>query len=249
MKPLTLTKLSFSLLLLIAGAACSKKDSAPISSNQPPSQSPEPMAMFTVSNTDLRAPVAIKFTNTSQNADNYLWEFGDGTSSTEAEPEKVFANGGTYTVKLTASKAGKSDVLSKTVNIDNAFNLMYMEKITIASIQLNGYETVLDGGPQPDVYIRMSANGQSRSSDVMENVSSISDLSWDVSLPIPITSDFSFKIEIMDKDNLSPDDVMGSVEIRPADYITIDNRYPEVITKTGNGLTIQLKVNWQFSPR
>ncbi len=51
----------------------------------------------------------VSFINISENADSFEWDFGDGTSSTEIDPIKTFANG-TFTVQLTASNsAGASD--------------------------------------------------------------------------------------------------------------------------------------------
>lgn len=58
----------------------------------------------------------VKFTNFSQNATSYLWDFGDGETSTEANPTHVYAEANTYNVKLTASNAdGASNVFSKDV--------------------------------------------------------------------------------------------------------------------------------------
>ncbi len=55
------------------------------------------------------------FTNTSSNATNYLWEFGDGTTSNERNPVNTFVPG-TYYVSLTASNnAGASDVYTDTL--------------------------------------------------------------------------------------------------------------------------------------
>lgn len=47
---------------------------------------------------------AVTFKNTSTNATTYLWNLGDGTTSTQFEPTKTYQTG-TYTVKLTASNA------------------------------------------------------------------------------------------------------------------------------------------------
>lgn len=58
------------------------------------------------------------FTNTSTNATSYLWDFGDGTTSTEVSPTHVYATHNVYTVKLTATNAsGKTASLSKTIDI------------------------------------------------------------------------------------------------------------------------------------
>jgi hypothetical protein len=50
----------------------------------------------------------VTFINTSTNATKFLWDFGDGETSTEINPIKTFATG-SYTVRLTASNvAGAS---------------------------------------------------------------------------------------------------------------------------------------------
>jgi gliding motility-associated-like protein len=48
------------------------------------------------------APFTARFTNTSTGATSYLWEFGDGTTSTEAAPSHEYTRDGTYEVSLTA---------------------------------------------------------------------------------------------------------------------------------------------------
>jgi PKD repeat protein len=45
----------------------------------------------------------VTFTNSSTNATSYLWDFGDGMTSTEASPVHTYISAQTYTVKLTAS--------------------------------------------------------------------------------------------------------------------------------------------------
>jgi PKD repeat protein len=47
----------------------------------------------------------VAFTNFSQNADAYAWDFGDGNTSTEESPTYTYAEAGTYTVSLTATGA------------------------------------------------------------------------------------------------------------------------------------------------
>lgn len=48
----------------------------------------------------------INFDNNSINAESYSWNFGDNSTSTDAAPSHTFNQAGTYTVSLTATKAG-----------------------------------------------------------------------------------------------------------------------------------------------
>ncbi|UPQ78045.1 carbohydrate binding domain-containing protein [Flavobacterium azooxidireducens] len=62
----------------------------------------------------------ITFINTSENADSYEWNFGDGTSSIAKNPEKTFTETGEYTVTLTAknNSTGATNSFSSTVSIE-----------------------------------------------------------------------------------------------------------------------------------
>ncbi|MEZ5003937.1 MAG: PKD domain-containing protein [Chitinophagales bacterium] len=69
-------------------------------------------------------------TNTSVNAIAYLWDFGDGTTSSEENPTHVYATSGAYTVKLGAIAAcGKDekrvivDVVTTSVFETSNFNI------------------------------------------------------------------------------------------------------------------------------
>ncbi len=58
------------------------------------------------------------FTNSSTNAISYVWDFGDGNTSTEESPTHVYAEAAEYTVTLTATnESNLSTDLSKTINI------------------------------------------------------------------------------------------------------------------------------------
>jgi gliding motility-associated-like protein len=67
---------------------------------------PNPNASFSPGLTTLSSlNTVIQFNNTSTNADNYVWEFGDNTpNSTEVNPAHMFPDqgDGTYTVTLWA---------------------------------------------------------------------------------------------------------------------------------------------------
>jgi len=58
------------------------------------------------------------FTNTSKNGASYLWNFGDGNTSTEESPTHVYATPDTYTVTLeVTSENGLTGTLEKAVDI------------------------------------------------------------------------------------------------------------------------------------
>ncbi len=63
-------------------------------------------------------PLSVTFTNTSANATSYVWDFGDGNTSTDANPTHSYTALGTYNVVLTSS-AGicGSDVETKNAYI------------------------------------------------------------------------------------------------------------------------------------
>lgn len=62
-----------------------------------------PQANFTLSNDTVCVGTPVIFTNTSLGGSDYLWDFGDGTISTDAVPSPhVYSVPGTYTVTLTA---------------------------------------------------------------------------------------------------------------------------------------------------
>ncbi|HKL71158.1 MAG TPA: PKD domain-containing protein, partial [Marinilabiliaceae bacterium] len=62
----------------------------------------------------------IKFTNLSKNASNYLWHFDDGTSSTQANPEKKYTQPGNYTVKLIAKGGSCTAEKEMLIHIEEA---------------------------------------------------------------------------------------------------------------------------------
>ena len=66
------------------------------------------------------APVSapLTFTNETLKAITYLWDFGDGTTSTEFSPTHRYFGSGTYTVRLSAKDAkGKPAFKEKKITL------------------------------------------------------------------------------------------------------------------------------------
>lgn len=72
-----------------------------------------PLAAFNAAVSDFD----VVFTNNSIDADSYIWDFGDGSGSTEANPAHTYATAGTYTVKLIASNEGGSHAAVRNIRV------------------------------------------------------------------------------------------------------------------------------------
>ncbi len=65
-------------------------------------------------------PVDVNFTNLSTNAVSYVWDFGDGSTSTETDPSHTYGDPGVYTVTLVAEVdgiCGVNDTTEATVTV------------------------------------------------------------------------------------------------------------------------------------
>jgi PKD repeat protein len=74
-----------------------------------------PVANFKVDQRIGKAPFIVKFRDLSTgNPTKWDWDFGDGTTSTEQNPQHVYQNEGAYDVRLTVSNQYGSDTSFKT---------------------------------------------------------------------------------------------------------------------------------------
>jgi PGF-pre-PGF domain-containing protein len=74
-----------------------------------------PVASFYANITSGEAPLGVQFTDTSSRGPtSWLWNFGDGTTSTAMDPVHTYSAAGDYTVSLTVSNNHGSDSMTKT---------------------------------------------------------------------------------------------------------------------------------------
>ncbi len=79
----------------------------------------KPVATFNIPNfTTCTNTNSVTFANTSTNATNYVWSFGDGVDSTSTNPTHTYTALGTYTIKLVAANtSGCKDSTTKTITL------------------------------------------------------------------------------------------------------------------------------------
>jgi hypothetical protein len=84
----TFLMIGLEIALFLVIASCDKpKDNPDYYTNTP-------IAGFDWTGNDGPAPVTVSFTNSSENADQFEWDFGDGYNSTTHSPQHTFHNGG-----------------------------------------------------------------------------------------------------------------------------------------------------------
>lgn len=77
-----------------------------------------PVASFSSSVSQGCSPLNVLFTNTSTNAVSYLWNFGNGNTSTLQNPSNVYSQAGNYTATLTVTSAsGLTSTTSKQISV------------------------------------------------------------------------------------------------------------------------------------
>src|SRR5574344_937386 len=81
-------------------------------------QTAQVKAVFTLNCEDNETlPCIVNFENQSLNSDSYLWNFGDGTVSTEENPSHQYTEKGDYKIILTAKNGGGTDTVSQMFSV------------------------------------------------------------------------------------------------------------------------------------
>ena len=114
-----------------------------------------PVAQFTADVTKGCSPLVVQFTNQSTGSGNsYLWDLGNGNTSTLTNPAASYITPGTYTVKLTATNSIGNNTATKVAYITVFSNpvvaisaapaggcsplvVQFMDKSTSASAPIN----------------------------------------------------------------------------------------------------------------
>jgi PKD repeat protein len=98
-----------------------------------------PVAAFTATPESGSAPLVVTFTDTSTNSPtSWLWDFGDGTSSTTQNPVHTYSADGSYTATLTAQNSGGSSLATRTITVVTPVSMSILLNSNKASHLVSG---------------------------------------------------------------------------------------------------------------
>ena len=100
----------------------------------------DPIAGYTQSANDL----TVDFTDLSTDTDSWVWDLGDGTTSTMQNPSHTYAAPGTYTVCLISTGVCGSDTVCLPITVTTCPNPVasYTEVVTVGSVAFTSTSTV-----------------------------------------------------------------------------------------------------------
>lgn len=110
-------------LIVTDNGGLSTSASAQVTATNPTTSNAAPVAAASANVTSGRAPLAVNFSSFgSHDSDgaivSYFWSFGDGTTSIEPSPTKVYSSRGTYNATLTITdNGGLTDTARVTINV------------------------------------------------------------------------------------------------------------------------------------
>lgn len=99
---------------------------------------PDPSANFSTSHSNYYLQQQIFFTNSSTNGSSYAWDFGDGLTSTDQNPQHTYNTSGKYQVKLTVNGTA---VATKNIKIYNGTASYEVDNYVTAPLQYVSFGT------------------------------------------------------------------------------------------------------------
>ncbi len=102
---------TYKITQIVSNGSCVDSTSQSITINPTP-----PLASFIPPDVGCN-PWQVKITNTSLYASSYIWDFGDGGTSTKKDPEYIYLEPGTYVIRLTAMGPGGISTHAETIEI------------------------------------------------------------------------------------------------------------------------------------
>lgn len=116
----------------------------------------KPIAKFQVSDTKTQAPATVNFENLSTKADTYLWEFGDGNTSTKESPAHKYVLSGKYNAQLTAKKGNKTSTMTKEIIVEAPHDCLLEMETSMGTLTIQLYD---ETPKHRDNFIKLAETG------------------------------------------------------------------------------------------
>lgn len=159
---------------------------------------------------------SVAFSAFNTDADTWLWDFGDGTTSTEESPVHVYGSSGNYSVTLMVSGRGGEAMATKQIEILPSF----IEMLTGGADAANGKTWVLTGA-----YVEGVNGGSVVDSAMTIIIPTIDDILTIIGLGEEYDNEFTFY-----SDGQYKVDVKNGIALTAGIYATVN----EIITDIGN---------------
>lgn len=164
---------------------------------------PNPVSTFLVDSDSLCAPAELDFTNASQGAVRYRWNFGNGQESALSEPTASYTQEGTYLIRLISlTEFGCADTSSYEATV-------YPQATALFSV-------TPEGGCSPlDVTFSNLSSGYNRSQWIVANTQ----MSVDTSPQFSIRDSGSYDVQlVVNTDGFCGDtlSIQGQLNVRPS---------------------------------
>ena len=192
----------------------------------------------------------LKFHNQSNHSSSYLWDFGNGVTSTEHTPTYTYPYEGYYEVSLTSSCNGNSHTSTKMINVDRPDKL-HIKSVTLGDFDEENGSEEWDYDPdtevaqtelRPDVYIKiMQGSSAIFTSSVRKNQAPGS-VTWNVNKTVTnLTTEYD--VLLYDQDSGS-DELMSECSYKPTNFCDY-GKYPNSISVGDSNTEITLSVRWE----
>jgi PKD repeat protein len=154
------------------------------------------VADFSADPTSGEAPLTVEFTDESDGAVSWLWDFGDGTTSTEQNPTHTYTHAGEYTVSLEITcELGVEDTETKDAYIEVTAEEEEAGPPRFAVTNINVVPNQVLPGQQVDVSVNVSNIGESRGSyNVNLNINGVLEQSKSVTLQPRSSQNLTFQV-------------------------------------------------------
>lgn len=125
----------------------------------------KPVPEFTQDKFIVEVGDLVSFTDRSTDAESYLWDFGDGNSSTLANPKHTYADTGDYVIRLTiTSETGSRVAATSEIKVGRRFAVAFL--IWNAQFSKDNGDPWDPGADGPDLIFSYGASAEDKPEEI-----------------------------------------------------------------------------------